>query len=158
MTEATPKSAAVEKMSITILETALKQFKAAKKPYAELPENDQRVIIHELDYAIRRGITEAVDIIAADKRTVVAAALDKVTFKDGCQAVLKMGKGASADVHNLADSTGQKVLLVLLNAGKYMDGELPQPDKNQKALFDKSRAARVDGKKNLRTKRSGKRK
>ena len=155
MTEATNKAAA-EKMNITIIEAALKEIKKIKKPYAELTESDQRSVLVELDFTIRKAIADAVVAIATDKRTAVVAGLDTVTFKDGVKATLKMGKGASVDIHNLADATGQRVLLVLLNDGKYIDGALPSTKKDQGALFDKSRAG--GGKKNLRTKRSGGRK
>lgn len=157
MSEATKKLAAQD-MSTQICEAVIKAFKGLSKTWKESSEADQRFAINSIDMTIKQAISKAVETIAADKRAVVQCTVDQVVFKDGVKIVLK--SAGTASTHELADATGQKVLVVITAEEKFK-GAAPKPEKDQKPLFDGTKTAAAGGgdsavKKNPRTKRSGK--
>ena len=131
------KKMVAENMSLVIVEAVIASLKnASKKPYAEMTESDKRNLHNQIDFAVKSEISKAVDIIVADKRTTLRAQVDQVVFKDGVKIVLKAGQDGAS--HDIADSTGQAVLIVITGAEKYKKESAPKPEKDQKPLFDKS--------------------
>lgn len=153
------KKMVAENMSVALCELFIKLAKGTKKPYAEMNEFEKRSFISDADHAIKTQITRAVDIIVAQKRTVVKCQVDQVVFKDGVKIVLKAGMTDAT--HAIADAQGQHVLVVITGVEKFIDGPAPKPEKDQKPLFDKSPTAAAGGsdkKKDGRTSRSNKKK
>lgn len=134
MADAKPKEMAATNMSVAIIEHIIKQLKPMKEPWSKLPEIDQRVFINGLDHEVRTNITKAVNLIAADKRPVLEAVVDTVTMKDGIKATLKIAKSQGYR-HELFDSQGAGCLVIITDPGKFMKGELPKADKDQRSLI-----------------------
>lgn len=151
-TDAGTKKMAAENMSLVIIEAALKAVKVAKKPFKEMTEFEQREFTNNLDHTIKAEITKAVDIIVAEKRTVVKCQVDQVVFKDGVKIVLKAG--ATTATHDIADAQGQSVLVVVTGVEKYKQEAAPKPEKDQKTLLPGATPAAP--KKDGRTSRSKK--
>jgi DNA segregation ATPase FtsK/SpoIIIE-like protein len=88
----------------------------------KLSEKKQNDIIDRLRSRVDASVKMAVHLIAANGRTVVQGDLDKITIKDGAQALIKIGKSVAA-LHELAEAQGQAVLLVLSGGeGQYTGG------------------------------------
>lgn len=84
----------------------------SKRPWHERSEADQRDTVHQVETAVRRAVTAAVEIIAAGGKRTIKATLESVTIKDGIKATLTMSKH-DENRHNLADAQGSAVLIVV---------------------------------------------
>ena len=113
------------------------RLKHHKKSWEEMNESEQSDVISSASSVAKNMVREAVGIIASDGRQVIECEVEKVEFKDGVKATLKASK-SSEYRHELADSQGQIVLLVVADAERYEGGDLPEADKDEPALFDKT--------------------
>ncbi len=95
-----------------LLSALVLEMKMMPDTWAKLSEKKQNDIIDRLRSRVDASVKMAVHLIAANGRTVVQGDLDKITIKDGAQALIKIGKSVSA-LHELAEAQGQAVLLVL---------------------------------------------
>lgn len=105
-------------------------------PWNMRTEDAQREAIEKCSRAAMAAVERAVSIIAADGRPTILATCDQVTVKDGIKAVVSLSK-SDALRHELVDSQGKTVLIVVTDADRY-EGErepaVPQP--NQPDLSD----------------------
>lgn len=88
-------------------------------PWNVRPEKDQEATIERATAAAERIVTRAVEMIAADGRKVIRATLVKVAIKDVIQGVVELSK-SDAQRHDLIDSTGSEVMIVVSDASAYM--------------------------------------
>lgn len=95
-----------------LLSALVLEMKMMPDTWVKLSEKKQNDIIDRLRSRVDASVKMAVHLIAANGRTVVQGDLDKITIKDGAQALIKIGKSVSA-LHELAEAQGQAVLLVL---------------------------------------------
>jgi hypothetical protein len=117
-----------------VMAAAMKQLRAADKPWLRLPEDAQKRVISEVQSDVSKAVDRAVEFIAADARTVFRAAVESVTFKDGVKAVLTMGNTQAS--HELADTAGGSVFVVIEDPHRYTVGgsNVPKADPNQREI------------------------
>lgn len=105
-----------------LLSALVLEMKMMPETWVKLSEKKQNDIIDRLRSRVDASVKMAVHLIAANGRTVVQGDLDKITIKDGAQALIKIGKSVAA-LHELAEAQGQAVLLVLSGGeGQYTGG------------------------------------
>lgn len=105
-----------------LLSALVLEMKMMPDTWVKLSEKKQNDIIDRLRSRVDASVKMAVHLIAANGRTVVQGDLDKITIKDGAQALIKIGKSVAA-LHELAEAQGQAVLLVLSGSeGQYTGG------------------------------------
>ena len=123
-----------EFMLVELMQAAMKQLRALDKPYLKMPEKDQKRVIYEVEEDVRTAITRAVEIIASDDRTRFRATVESVTFKDSVKAVLLMGNSEAS--HELADTAGGSVLVVIEDPTRYLllSESIPTADAEQGKL------------------------
>lgn len=117
-----------------VMAAAMRQLRALDKPWLRLPEQAQKDVIDEVKNDVQHAIREAVEIIATDDRTRFVAAVESVTFKDGVKAVLTMSNSAAS--HELADTAGGRVFIVIEDPSRYTaaGSNVPKADPDQAAL------------------------
>jgi hypothetical protein len=107
-------------------------------PWNMQTEDQQSALIEKVTHSCQVAVERAVKTIAADGRKAIVCMLDKVTVKDGIQAVLKLSK-EDEQRHSLIDSQGSTVLLVVADIEAYT-GErkaaLPEPNQNSLPMDD----------------------
>lgn len=112
-------------------------FKAHTKPWSLMSYDEQASLIAAASKLSQDTVREAVQIIAAEGRKVIMAHVEKVEFAEkGIKATLSASK-SSEYRHDLADSQGLDVLIVVADAGEFNGGELQEPDApkdNQESL------------------------
>lgn len=105
-----------------LLSALVLELKMLPDTWVKLSQKKQDDIIDRLRGRVDASVKMATHLIAANGRTVVQGDLDKITIKDGAQALIKIGKSVAA-LHELAEAQGQAVLLVLsANAEAYTGG------------------------------------
>ena len=115
--EKTAQDIAREYLMGEVMASAMRQLRSLEKPWLRLPEAQQKKCIAEVQEDVRRAITQAVEVIVSDDRTRFRASVESVTFKDGVKAVLTMANTESS--HELADTTGSTVLIVIESPNRY---------------------------------------
>lgn len=125
---------AAETMQGDLCSALVDELKAARDVWPKLSAHDQDVIIGRFEKRVGTAIQEAVRMIASDNRPTILARLDQITAKDGIKAVLAV---ASTDPqrHELLDSVGKVVLLVVADAKPYQNGQVPQSEPEQRPLL-----------------------
>ena len=119
-----------ERLSGALLELTVKNLERIDKPWSKVPEEQQRIALNAMGLAIDDLVAAAVQLIATDCRPCIVAEVDSVTFKDGVKAVVSMSK-ATAGRHELADATGNRVLIAIADHTAYINGKnevKPSPD------------------------------
>lgn len=137
MDAATEKSArdiARELLLGEVMASATRQLRALDKPWLRLPEDKQREVLREVQADVEQAVARAVEIIATDDRTRFVASVESVTFKDGVKAVLTMPNTQAS--HELADTQGGAVYVVIENPGRYLmpGANMPKAEPDQGAL------------------------
>lgn len=107
----------------------------ASGTWQKLAQLDQDRTLERVDERVREAVAEAVRIIAADDRPTLLAKVESVMFKGTVKATLALEKSNPAR-HDLADSHGQEVLLVIPYGDRYLGGEKPKSEPNQRAMLD----------------------
>lgn len=118
-----------------LMSAAMKQLRAADRPWLRMPEESQKRVIREIEIDVKSAIVRAVEIIASDARTRFLASVESVTFKDGVKAVLTMANTEAS--HELADVAGGSVLVVIEDPTRYTyaGDNAPTAEPNQTALI-----------------------
>lgn len=125
---------AAETMTGDLLAALVDEFKTAPDVWQKMPEHQQQDVIYRLQQRIQENVREAVQIIASANRPTIVATVKSVTVKDGIKAVLTVPK-SDAQRHDLFDSAGMSVLLIVGGATEYYGGtEKVKPDPDQPAL------------------------
>ncbi len=129
---------AADTMKGDMRDLVLDRIKNLKKPWQQMPEHEQKNLVWDIERAVEAAITQAVEIIAADKRPVIKATLEKCTVKDGIDATLKLSKH-DPQRHSLIDATGATVMIAFANANAFMGKrEDAKTDADQPTIFDKT--------------------
>lgn len=130
----TPRELAREFMLGEVMAAAMKQLRSLDKPWLRLPEQKQKDVIDEVRDQVAHAIRQAVEIIATDDRTRFVAAVESVTFKDGVKAVMTMANTQAS--HELADTAGGRVYIVIEDPNRYTQGgaNVPQAEPDQRPL------------------------
>jgi hypothetical protein len=155
--DAAPTGGEIAKKTLTgdLRDAILQIVQAQKKPWAQLSEQEQTIVVNNVQQRVEHMVTKVVDIISADGRKMIIAKLDSITVKDGFKAVLSLSK-YSEMAHDLVDSQGSLVALVVADREAYTGEKAPaKVDKDQKELtaddgksvFDSSKAGQKDNKK-----------
>lgn len=127
---------AAETLGVDLLSALVDELKVAPDVWQKLSEEAQGEVIERLRRRVQTLAGRAVQIIAAQGRPTVKATVDSVQFKDGIKAVFTLPASAPSR-HELADSTGQTVLVVLADAEPLlggMDAVRPEPDQPALAI------------------------
>lgn len=104
-----------------LLSALVLELKMLPDTWVKLSQKKQDDILDRLRNRVDASVKMAAHLIAANGRTVVQGDLDKITIKDGAQAVIKIGKSVTA-LHDLAEAQGKAVLLVLNGDDNYTAG------------------------------------
>lgn len=129
---------AEETMLGDLTRAMLDEFKAAPDVWQKLSEDKQGEVIERLERRVADCVEQVVHIIASADRATIRARLEQLTTKDAVKAlciVSRKDRGA----HDLLDSVGEEVLLVLPHAEQYTEqttGIEPDPDQADLALAD----------------------
>lgn len=102
----------------------LDRMKNFKKPWVSLSEDEQRAEIISSKEAAENLVKKAVAIIASEGRKVIVGHLQQVTVKDEIKAVICIPKTDSCR-HELIDSAGQAVLIVVADAEPFVGEQAP---------------------------------
>jgi hypothetical protein len=127
--EAVPQQDAVDEAAGIARETMLgdlmqvikSELSAQTEPWRKMTEEQQTQALERICKGVESAIDEAVRIIATENRPVITATVDAVTFKDGIKATIKLAKHSPGG-HELADSTGHQVMIVVGGAEAYKGG------------------------------------
>jgi hypothetical protein len=134
-----PLTATADDVGLAILTAVRDELKAAKKPYADLDEHAQDLMLRRLEVAIRNAVRAGFGVMVAADFPNAVATLDKVAFTPkGVQGTVSLAP-SSEHRHALSDHAGRPVLVVLATAEAYLErmGEL-RGDKQQQDLFKPS--------------------
>jgi len=109
-------------------------FKDREKTWKEMSEGEQRSVAQQAQFWIQDSVEKACDIIAADGRKVIKGTLEQVTVKDGYKSVIKTAQSDPLR-HELVDSAGSIVLMVVSDASEYSEVLEPvETDKDEPEL------------------------
>lgn len=124
---------AADSMLGNLIAVCLDEIKAAPDVWPKLNEHQQGDVIDRVRRQIETAIRQAVHLIAADGREVIAADLEQITAKDDIKAVLKLARHDERR-HALLDAVGKPVLIVVAGNSQFLGGEIPAPEPNQADL------------------------
>lgn len=116
-----------------LIDALLGELKAAPDVWQRLSQSDQDLIINRIDNRVSTAIGQAVRMLAADGRPTIKAKLDQMTAKDGIKAVLSVSQHDPGR-HELMDSVGKLLLIVVADPEAYLGGETPKSDPDQPEL------------------------
>lgn len=123
------------------------QFKGQKKAYNELNEDLQQSIIDKVHKHATTMIGQAVKGVAKLDYPGLSAEVATVAFKAGfIQVQLKVPESEELR-HELSDSRGKKIIVVLADPDQFLEGanNLPKAEPDQGAIgFDRSPGASHD--------------
>jgi hypothetical protein len=109
------------------------ELKAAPDVWQKLSERKQDEVIDRVRRRCEDAIQQAVHFIYSEGRTVITADLEQLTAKDGIKAVLTLNRH-DENRHELLDSVGKPVLVIVGDARVFGGGALPKPDPMQPQL------------------------
>ncbi|KJK22094.1 cell division protein FtsK [Burkholderiaceae bacterium 16] len=118
-----------------LLSALVLELKMLPDTWVKLPQKKQDDILDRLRNRVDASVKMAVHLIASQGRTVVTGDLDKLTIKDGVQAVIKIGKSAPG-LHDLSDAQGQAVLLVIGGGAEFTEGMDEVRGESDQRAFD----------------------
>ena len=136
--ETTAVQIASETMKGDLRDMLLDRIKALPKPWQQMNESEQRDLAYGVESAVTSAIIKAVQIIAADKRPVIMASLEKVVIKDGIDAQIHLSKN-DPQRHELADAVGATLMIAVAHAADYMGEKEPaKTEPDEPTIFDKT--------------------
>lgn len=124
---------AQETMLGDLVNLVIDEMKAAPDVWQKLSERQQDDVIYRARCRCEDAIRQAVHFIYSEGRTVITADLEQLTAKDGIKAVLTLNRH-DENRHQLLDSVGKPVLIVVTDASDFTGGEIPKPDPQQPEL------------------------
>lgn len=131
MYELSEKDMTAEFMFGEIRDACLMEIKAAGTPWQIMPQQMQDEVIERIDKNVKTVINKAVDILIAHQFPIIKGEIDKVVFKDGIQAVVKIPSGDPRR-HELADA--RYVNIVIIDVDQFMGGGEIQSEADQRGL------------------------
>lgn len=115
-----------------LLTGLIQEIRLLPDAWQKLSAHKQRDVIDRLRIQVINNVKMAVRLIASDDKPTVTGELEQVTVKDKTKAVFII-RPSSLHFHDLLDSVGQDVLLVMSNAEQHLgdiDAVQPDPDQN----------------------------
>lgn len=130
-----PKEKAAQTMLGDLMHCVVDLAKALPEPWQKLPESRQRSWLDTVERQCQQAIENAIGILASHDWPATAATVDTVTFKSGgVKAALKIAH-ATQGAHQIADSAGQQVLIIICDPEEFTAGEgKPEPEPDQKSI------------------------
>lgn len=119
-----------ETMIGDLVRMTIDELKSAPTVWQKMSEAKQQEAIDRITNRIVHNVTQAVFILASDARPTINAKLDQITTKAEMKCVLLVSK-MHPDRHQLMDSCGQDVLIILPNVEEFAQqeaGVAPEPD------------------------------
>lgn len=151
-----PTGTEIAKHTLTgdLRDAILQIVQTQKKPWQQLSENEQTLVVNNVQERVQHMVTKVVDIISADGRKTIIGNLVSIQVKDGFKATVSLPKDSELS-HDLIDAQGSLVALVVADREAYTGEKAPaKVDKDQKELavndkpvFDNSKAGQKDNKK-----------
>jgi DNA segregation ATPase FtsK/SpoIIIE-like protein len=136
-------STSAHTMHSDLMGVVINTCKALPNVWQKMNEEQQQDFIDSIDRQIKELVTSCVKTIAADDRPYVLGKVDQVVFKRGIEAKLSIERdvhqeGAPSGAHELADNTGEMVMIILPGLGEYAgsEGDKPTADEDQPDLLD----------------------
>ena len=102
-------------MKARLTDYIIDKYKERRKPWQELDEIEQKLLISNVSYESGAIVQEAVELLVEHEFPSVAGTLESVASKDGIKVVVKIGRGAKAR-YELLDRVGQEVQVVMADA------------------------------------------
>lgn len=118
-----------------LINALVQEIKLLPVAWSMMTEKQQGEVIDRLTARVDYAIEQAVAIIAADGRATLVGSLVKVQIKDGIQVQVNLNKDDPLR-HELIDSQGKSVLLVVGGSEQFKAGDPPKPDPDQVSLLD----------------------
>ena len=110
-----------EELAGKLLALCVSQLEALKTPWNMTSEKNQQISLDKMREVVEREVRRAVMVIATERAPRLTATVESVTFKDGIKAVLTLDKHSEGR-HDLADSEGTTVLIVMANPEQFSGG------------------------------------
>lgn len=125
---------AEKQLGAALIDAALSEVKALKRPWQEMTEDQQDDVLDRITKQVKAAVRETIRLLAARGVHHVVAELEQITVKKGAKAVLVLPKGSMDQ--DLLDAVGQQVILVVGSELKAADEiEKPKPDPDQPDLL-----------------------
>lgn len=120
-------------MAGDLVKFLIAEFRAARKPWQQMSEGDQRDQIDRARKRVEEAVTQVCSAIASEGRPSIQAMLEQVVVKDGIKATLSLSR-MDERRHDLMDAQGREVLIVVSGARGFLTGEMPKPEPAQRRL------------------------
>lgn len=123
-------------MAGDLIAATIDELKAAPNVWQKMTEKQQEEAIYRVTNRVVHNITQAVTMIAAEARPVIRAKLVGVNIKDDIKASVLVSRHHT-DRHRFIDSSGQEILIVLLDVDQFTGGAgdiKPDPDQGSLPL------------------------
>jgi len=135
MDDQTAVEVAEETMMGDLVSCVIEEMKVLPRSWQELSEGGQDEVIERVQKQVMKATVQAIHILNALDTPTVHAKVESVTFKSGIKAVLQVAHDAERR-HELADSEGAQVLVVLLSSAEIAGNEngIPKADLDQPFL------------------------
>jgi hypothetical protein len=112
----------------------MRDKKYTGKAWKDMSEGEQRDLVQRVTNGVQGAVIRAIDIVKTDGQKHIKAVLEQVTVKDGYKGVFKCSKNSELR-HELTDSQGKTILVVLTDEEAYMkEGEEVEYDKDEPEL------------------------
>lgn len=119
-----------------LVQAVIDEMKAAPTVWQKMDEISQQDVIDRVRRRVAYNVTQAIHIIASDERPTIVANLEQITVKNGVKAVMQLSK-KDPSFHDLADATGEDLLIVLPHVEQYTGQEVSiEADPDQPPLLD----------------------
>lgn len=125
---------AAQTMLGDLVTLVIDEMKAAPDVWQKLSERQQDDVIYRARCRCEDAVRQAVHFIYSEGRTVITADLEQLTAKDGIKAVLTLNRH-DENRHELLDSVGKPVLVIVGDASEFTGGQIPKPDPQQPELL-----------------------
>src|SRR5262245_2221156 len=112
---------AADQAGASLLKALLDEIRLLPRPWMHLPEAEQADTIERLRNRVRAEIGAVAQAIVSAGHVAMQAKLDAIGFRDGLRITLSATRD-SAGRHDLIDSLGIDVTLVLGNAEQFLGG------------------------------------
>jgi hypothetical protein len=136
-------NAVTESAGTTLLKALINEVQQLQKPWQQLTEREQEVVIFRLRQAVESSVRSLVNRIAAADFPSIPAVADSVTFKDGIKAALTVKDEEGA--LRIAKARGTSVMVVIASADQLLQGiERVKGEVDQADMFHEEQSESED--------------
>ena len=135
-------STSAHTMHTDLMGVVINTCKALPNVWQKMNEEQQQDFINSIDRQIKELVTCCVKTIAADDRPYVLAKVAQVTFKGPVEAKMVIARNPDGSMpsgaHDIADQTGQQVMIILPSIEDYAatEDDKPTAQEDQPDLLD----------------------